>query len=112
MTPTLRAAVDLFNRGRYLASHELFEELWEATEGADADFYKGLIQAAICMHHLDEGNTEGAAPLYRGHRRYLAGYRPSHLGLDVAGFLASMERCARPRLAGGQPDERPQLADA
>jgi hypothetical protein len=23
--------------------------LWEANEGGDADFFKGLIQAAICM---------------------------------------------------------------
>ena len=50
-TPTFVAAIELFNEGRYLASHELFDELWEATEGPDADFYKGLIQAAIALHH-------------------------------------------------------------
>ena len=111
MTPTLRAAIDLFNKGSYLASHELFEELWEETEGEDADFFKGLIQAAICMHHLGEGNVEGAAPLYRGHRRYLAGYRPTRHGIDVSSFLASMERCARPQLSGTVPEdsEKPTL---
>ena len=69
---TFAAAVELFNDGKYLASHELFDELWEATESAGADFYKGLIQAAIALHHFQEGNLEGATKLYGGHRRFLA----------------------------------------
>ena len=96
--PALRAAVRLFNQGLYLASHELFEELWEGTEGPDADFYKGLIQAAVAMHHLQEGNLEGAAQLFRGHRTYLAPYLPTHHGLDLEGFLGAMQTTLRPLL--------------
>lgn len=87
---TLEAARTLFNQGAYLASHELFEELWSETEGPDADCYKGLLQAAVALHHLGQGNAEGALRLYRGHRRYLAAYLPAHLGLDLAGFLEAM----------------------
>jgi hypothetical protein len=101
---TLRAAVELFNAGRYLAAHELFEELWEASEGADSDLFKGLIQAAIALHHLEHGNLEGAARLYSGHRRCLAGYLPTHRGLEVAGFLADMQAFLGPLLRPGPPD--------
>jgi predicted metal-dependent hydrolase len=92
----LRAAFELFDAGRYLAAHELFEELWEETEGGDSDFFKGLVQAAIALHHFQSGNLEGATKLYSGHRRCLASYLPHHAGLDVARFLAEMQVFLRP----------------
>ena len=88
----------LFDDGRYLASHELFEELWEASEGNDADFFKGLTQAAIALHHFQDGNLEGAAKLYAGHRRYLARFLPEHRGLDIARFLGEMQGFFKPVL--------------
>lgn len=117
--PALAAAIELFNEGRYLAAHEVLDDLWEATEGPDSDFYKGLIQAAIAMHHFESGNLEGAVKLYSGHRRCLAGYVPAHLGLDVGAFLASMQAALRPvlRAAEGEavafdPGTRPRLVRA
>ena len=114
---TFAAAVELFNDGKYLASHELFDELWEATESAGADFYKGLIQAAIALHHFQEGNLEGATKLYGGHRRFLAAYLPAHRGVDVAGFLEEMQRFLRPVVRRAPGTEvpydhatRPQMA--
>lgn len=95
---TLDAAVSLFDDAQYLASHELFEELWEETQGPDADFYKGCLQATIALHHFQEGNLEGAAKLYAGHRRFLAAYMPSHLGYDVAALIQDMQSFLRPVL--------------
>jgi hypothetical protein len=95
---TLQAGIELFDAGRYLAAHELFEELWEATEGSEADFFKGLLQAAVALHHFESGNLEGAARLYTGHRRCLAAYQPAHAGLDVTRFLADMQGFLRPVL--------------
>jgi len=92
----LRAAATLFNGARYLAAHEVLDDLWEATEGPEADFYKGLIQACIALHHFQKGNLEGAAKLYRGHRGLLAAYLPRHAGLDVEAFLEGMARALRP----------------
>lgn len=113
---SLRAGVELFNAGRYLAAHELFEELWEGTEGRDSDFYKGLVQAAIALHHFERGNLEGAAQLHGGLRRCLAGYLPAHGGLDLAAFLADMQTCLTPilRCAPGSAvafdlEQRPRL---
>jgi len=97
---TLRAAVSLFDGRQYLAAHELFEELWEATQGPNADFFKGCLQATIALHHLDEGNLEGAAKLYAGHRRFLAAYLPRHLGYDVAALIRDMQAFFAPVLRG------------
>lgn len=112
----LERAVGLFDSGRYHEAHEVLDELWEATHGPDADFYKGLIQAAIAMHHFARGNPEGARKLYSGHRRYLAPYLPAHRGLDLAGLLAEMQRVLGPvaRAAPGaagptfEPEARPR----
>ena len=115
----LARGVDLFNAGEYEEAHEAFEELWLATQGPDSDFYKGLVQAAIALHHFQLGNLEGAMKLHAGHRRYLATYLPSHLGLDVAAFLGEMRDvlgpAIRPVLGADlrfDPDRRPRLRPA
>ena len=95
---TLAAAIHCFDAGQYLAAHELFEELWEASEGLESDFFKGFVQAAICLHHFEAGNLEGAVKLYSGHRRCLAPFLPNHEGIDVARFLVDMQRALRPVL--------------
>ena len=106
----------LFDAGEYHAAHEVLDELWEGTQGPDADFYKGLLQASIAMHHFARGNLDGARKLYSGHRRYLAPYLPAHLGVDVARFLEEMQRVLRPvlRARPGEdvafdPERRPRL---
>ena len=106
---TLRAAVELFNRGSYLAAHELFEELWEAGEGPDADFHKGLVQASVALHHLEEGRLEGAASLFRGHRALLARYAPTHLGIDVTALLEDMQATLRARMTGQEVEALPRI---
>ena len=114
----LEEGVRLFDNGDYHAAHEAFEKCWLANEAGDADFYKGLVQAAICLHHLTRGNPEGARKLYAGHRRLLGSYLPEHAGLDVAGLLADMQRVMRPVLRGSDegamepPPRIPRLTDS
>ena len=111
----LTRALELFDAGHYHAAHEVLDGLWESTHGADANFYKGLIQAAIAMHHFARGNDEGARKLYAGQRRLLAPYLPAHLGLDVAGFFAELARVLGPLARGGtaghafREDQRPRV---
>ena len=40
-------------------------------------FYKGLIQAAVALHHFGNGNIRGARKVYRSSRGYLEPYRPA-----------------------------------
>jgi predicted metal-dependent hydrolase len=87
----LARAASEFNDARYHEAHEILDELWERGEARDADFFKGLIQACIAMHHYAQGNLDGARKLYSGHRQYLGAFLPQHRGLDVARFLGEMQ---------------------
>lgn len=108
----LERGVALFDEGAYHEAHEELERCWLADEAGDADFFKGLIQACICLHHLERGNREGARPLYTGHRRLLGPYLPAHRGVDLARFLAEMRTRVAPALGGsdaGPGGARPRM---
>jgi predicted metal-dependent hydrolase len=103
----LARAAELFNAAEYHAAHEVLDELWENASARDSDFFKGLIQAAIALHHYSLGNPDGARKLYSGHRQYLGPYLPRHRGLDVAGFLARMQASLTPLLRSRPGSEPP-----
>ncbi len=104
---TLERCAQLFNAGEYHQAHELLDELWENASERDSNFFKGLIQAAIALHHLQAGNLEGARKLYLGHRQFLAPYLPTHRGLDLARFLAEMRAALAPAVEPGAPPAAP-----
>ena len=99
--------IELFNAGHYLEAHETFERIWVSSHDRETDFFKGLIQSAICLHHFQRGNPEGAKKLYSGHRKLLASFLPEHRGLDVQGFLEAMQAVLHPvlRYRDGIPPE-------
>lgn len=105
-SPLYLRGIDEFNRRRFFAGHQAWEKLWLAETGVSKAFYKGLIQAAMSLHHLSNGNNQGAKKLFAGARRYLAPYRPKHLGLDVDRFLAEVARCVVPGSSGVEAPER------
>jgi len=80
----------LFNEGKFEESHEEFEHGWLSSEASDSEFFKGLVQAGICLHKLQQGQRDGAQKLHAGMRRYLAAFLPSHRGVDVADLLQEM----------------------
>ena len=86
----LAEGVRLFNEAQYEESHEEFEHGWLSSEASDSEFFKGLVQAGICLHKLQQGQQDGAQKLHSGMRRYLAAYLPSHRGVDVSGLMEEM----------------------
>ena len=100
--------IERFDAGRYEEAHEAFEKLWLSTQGPDSDFYKGLVQASIALHHFREGNLEGAAKLHSGHRSLLAPYLPKHHGIDLAVFLREMQDVLGP-VVRRRPDIDPRF---
>lgn len=105
----LRAA-ELFNRAEYHAAHEVLDELWDGAAQRDSDFFKGLIQACIALHHYQLGNPAGARKLYSGHRQYLGPFLPAHRGVDLAKFLADMQTSFTPLLRARPGAEPPYEA--
>lgn len=88
--PLYLEGIACFNRGSYLESHEVWETLWKETTGPARDFLKGLIQAAVCLHHLGNGNGNGAAKLWETSRGYLLRYQPVFWGLDVVALVQAV----------------------
>ena len=110
--PLYLRGIEQFNQRRYFESHEVWEDLWIGETGPSRLFYKGLIQAAVALHHLSRSNAHGAGKLLRGSQEYLDPYGPWYLGLDVNDFLAAMRICvddALARRAGVNPSLLPRI---
>ena len=105
--PLYLRGIAAFNRRCFFESHEIWEELWIRERGPSRPFYQGLIQVAVALHHLTNGNTHGARKLLAGARNYLKPFGNAHLGLDVDGFLAEMQHFFQEALSRNQtlPDE-------
>lgn len=83
--------IRLFNAREYWKSHEALEKLWlERREDPNRIFYKGLIQLAAALYHVEKANFRGAWPLYESAGRYVALYPSRHLGIDRIPLMDSM----------------------
>jgi hypothetical protein len=91
--PLYLKGVAYFNACEFFEAHEVWEELWKNYSGDLRLFYKGLIQAAVALHHFGNGNIRGARKVYGSSRDYLALYRPVCVGLDLERFLAEFDAC-------------------
>lgn len=107
--PRYLQGIDYFNRCAFFHAHEVWEELWHDTHGPAREFYQGLIQVAVCLHHFGKGNLRGARKLYFSSAAHLRAYLPRHAGLDVACLLRDLETCCAELLTDPQSCERVTL---
>jgi predicted metal-dependent hydrolase len=91
--PLYLQGIAYFNACEFFEAHEVWEELWKNYSGELRLFYKGLIQAAVALHHFGNGNIRGARKVYHSSREYLAKYGPVCEGLNVERFLAQFDAC-------------------
>jgi predicted metal-dependent hydrolase len=81
----LGRGVRLFNLGRYLAAHEIWEEAWRAAAEEDRGFFEALVQLAAGLHlRTKRGGTRGAEHLLSQALATLEDVGPTRHGLDVA----------------------------
>ncbi|HZR05478.1 MAG TPA: DUF309 domain-containing protein [Candidatus Udaeobacter sp.] len=103
--PFYRAFFDCWNEKRYYEAHDVLEQLWLKTNSPDADYFKGLIQAAGAFVHLQKRfeyplhakhsrRLSPAVRLFRLAERNLSRFGPRHHGLDVAAFCQLLRECA------------------
>ncbi len=83
LPPALRQGVEEFNRAHFFEAHETLEDLWRGTSGPLRLFYQGLIQLAVALYHLSNGNRRGALNLLAKGVDKLAAYQPVCQGIDV-----------------------------
>lgn len=90
--PVLWQALDEFNRGLFFRSHETLEELWLVMPPPHRDMLQGIIQAAAALVHLARGEYNGTIRLLDAALQRLRPFQPHALGVDVAAFVADLER--------------------
>ena len=54
--PRYLQGIEYFNECEFFEAHDTWEALWTEYHGPSRDYYKGLIQAAVCLHHYVKGN--------------------------------------------------------
>ena len=96
--PRYLAGILFFNEHDFFEAHEVWEDLWSESHGAERRFYQGLIQAAVGLFHFSGGNLGGAVKLYRSSYDYMKTCGSPFLGLDVdevlsAGWAVASSRC-------------------
>ena len=102
-------AIDEFNRGDWFECHETLEELWVGTKGELRDFYQGMLQIAVALHHWRDGNFKGAVSLLKKGGDCLGRVSSPCRGVDVAGLVADAGRFAEELSALGE-DRMSELA--
>ncbi|BCG48277.1 hypothetical protein GEOBRER4_n3160 [Citrifermentans bremense] len=109
-------AVEEFNRGEWFECHETLEELWVGEKGELRDFYQGVLQIAVALHHWRNGNFKGALILLQGGGECLRRVSSVCLELDVARlqkdaarFLDELSALGEGRMAEVNPGLVPRL---
>ena len=95
--PYYRAFFRCWNKQRYYEAHDVLEQLWLNRKSPDANFFKGLIQAAGAFVHLQKHfehpshakhgrRLSPAVRLFRLANKNLSHFGPRHHALNVAAF--------------------------
>jgi uncharacterized protein len=85
------AYLSYFNVERdYFECHEVMEELW--LEYGRSPLLQGLLQAAVGLHHWDNGNRSGAVKLMTAAQEKLSVYADEVLGLDLARLRLDLDQ--------------------
>ena len=103
--PYYHAFFRCWNEQRYYEAHDVLEQLWLKAESPDADFFKGLIQAAGAFVHLQKRfehpshakhsrRLPPAVRLFRLAEKNLASFAPWHHALNVAALCKLLSRYA------------------
>jgi len=76
--------VRLFNLGRYMAAHEIWEAVWRDAVAEDRPFFEALVQLAAGLHlRTRRAGTRGAEHLLSQSLATFEDFRPARHRLDV-----------------------------
>ena len=80
-------SVEQFNSGQFYACHDTLEALWIEAHEPEKTFYQGILQVAVALYHLENGNTRGAVILLGEGSNRLRRYPSIYGGVNVSEFL-------------------------
>jgi predicted metal-dependent hydrolase len=108
----LANGVEAFNRQDFFTSHDLLEDVWMDVRGEERRFFQGLVQLAIGYYHQSCENPTGARNLLGRGLDKLAGWPPSHRGLDVASLTEAVAASLSALDQGTQDPGFPEIRKA
>ncbi len=92
-TAQMIRACEQFNRGEYWHQHETLEAIWRAEADVTMrNFYKGILQVGVGLHHLTRRNFNGTTKVLARGINYLRPYAPRCMGVDVARLIDEATR--------------------
>ncbi len=91
----LKEGIQLFNNQQFFECHEIIENLWLETKDESRNFLKGLIQAAVAVHHFKKENLSGALGLYKSSTQYLSSYSATYSGVNAEKLIRGLNVCFR-----------------
>jgi len=91
--PRIDEGIALFNAGEFFACHDVLEDFWGELTCPEKSMFQGLIQAAVALHHFEEGNLGGARRMVCSSKAYLSSFAPSCGHIDIARLLADLQMC-------------------
>jgi len=104
-----RRGIELFNAGEFYECHEVLEDVWRPSGGAERDFLQALIHFAVGFYHHRQGNPVGAELQLRKGLRKLAGYLPVFEGVDTARLYREGQAALETILSGGNIGHFPRI---
>jgi uncharacterized protein len=93
--------IELFNAGRFFDCHEVWEEVWKRSSGAEKLFYQGMIQAAVAILHAQRGNPRGARSTCDKARAKLERLPAEHMGIALGELRAAVDAFVKAANEGG-----------
>lgn len=88
----LLLAIRQFNARQWFECHETLEDLWIGEEGEVRDFFQGVLQIAVALHHWRNGNYGGAISLLNGGVKLLSHVSEACLWVDVVQLISDANR--------------------
>ena len=124
--PYYRAYFRCWNEQQYYDAHDVLEQIWLGRDSEDANFFKGLIQAAGAFVHLKKRfeypthakharRLPPAVRLFRLAEKNLSKFAPQYHALDVAALCRLLRDYADRIVASDftlnpwSPDSAPKL---
>ncbi len=91
MSDLLQEGINFFNAAQYFEAHEAWEDLWRQSGGPLRLFYQGLVQAAVGLHHLSNGNLNGAVAQLQKSLAKLEQYPARFCQIDNGKLIAQLQ---------------------
>ena len=87
-----KIGIKLFNSCQWYKSHDVFEDIWHETGGAERQLIQGILQVAVAQVHLENSNLNGATILYGEALGRLKRFQVANFGLDIEGLSNCVSR--------------------